>query len=286
MAKKNKDGILREQEHEYLRNYNPDKFERLSVAVDTVIFSVDTDLRNPNYRKLEKQKLTVLLVKRGSHPFWGYWSLPGGFVRADETLIQTAQRIIGSKTKLSNLYIEQLYTFSEPGRDPRMRVISCAYMALIDRSSFKFEETETLKWFELEVLAREGKLVLAAGDEHLEFGITKEERQNGLIASCQYASEPGAALAFDHADIILEALLRLRNKIEYTDLVFNLMPPEFSITQLQQIYEIILGHQLLAPAFRRKIAAKIEETGAYIKDKGHRPSRLFKYKCGSGRTMN
>lgn len=282
MTKKTRDKILQNQELEYLQNYNPDRFERPSVAVDTVIFSVDADLSNQNYRKLEKQKLTVLLVKRGSHPFWGYWSLPGGFVRPDETLAQTAQRVIGSKARMSNLYIEQLYTFSELGRDPRMRVISCAYMALIDRSAFVFEETESLKWFELEVLARDDKLVLVAGNEHLELGIKKEEQRNGLITSYKYSSQPGSAVAFDHGDIILEALMRLRNKIEYTDLVFNLMPPEFSITQLQQIYEIIFGRQLLAPAFRRKIAAKIEETGAYTKDKGHRPSRLFKYKPGSG----
>lgn len=284
MAKKTKDIILLSQEQQYLQNYNPDNFERPSVAVDTVIFSIDTDLSNQNYRKLEKQKLTVLLVKRGSHPYWGYWSLPGGFVRTDETLAQTAQRIIGSKARMSNLYIEQLYTFSELGRDPRMRVISCAYMALIDRSAFVFDETESLKWFELEVLTRDDKLILAAGNEHLELGIKKEEHRNGLMASYKYMSQPGSVLAFDHANIILEALLRLRNKIEYTDLVFNLMPPEFTITQVQQIYEIIFGKQLLAPAFRRKIASKIEETGAYTKDKGHRPSRLFRYKPGSGQS--
>lgn len=269
---------LLQEEREYLQSYDPNEFERPSVAVDTVIFSVDSELNNQNYRKLEKQKLTVLLVKRGSHPYWGCWSLPGGFVGPDETLAQTANRIINSKTRLSNLYIEQLYTFSQPGRDPRMRVISCAYMALIDRRAFEFKETEALKWFELEVSARDDKLTLIAEGERLEIDIKKEEQQNGLMTSYKYAARPGSALAFDHADIILEALLRLRNKIEYTDLAFNLMPPEFSITQLQQIYEIILGTQLLAPAFRRKIAAKIEETGEYIKDKGHRPSRLFKYK--------
>lgn len=277
MIKKAKKVILQE-EHEYLQNYDPGKFERPSVAVDTVIFSVDTDLNNQNYRKLEKQKLTVLLLKRASHPYWGCWSLPGGFVGPDETLAQTAQRIIDSKTRLSNLYFEQLYTFSEPGRDPRMRVISCAYMALIDRSAFEFKETESLKWFELEVLARGGKLTLTAGNEQLEIGIKTEEQRNGLINSYRNTALPGSALSFDHANIIMEAQLRLRNKIEYTDVAFNLMPPEFSITQLQQIYEIILGETLLAPAFRRKIAAKIEETGDYIKDKGHRPSRLFRYK--------
>lgn len=271
-----KKAVLQE-EHEYLQSYDPNKFERPSVAVDTVIFSVDTELNNQNYRKLEKQKLTVLLVKRDGHPYWGYWSLPGGFVGPNETLGQTAQRIIDSKTRLSNIYMEQLYTFSDPGRDPRMRVISCAYMALIDRSAFEFKETEALKWFELELSTQDDKLILNADNERLEVGITKEEQQNGLIAYRKFTALPDSALAFDHANIILEALMRLRNKIEYTDLVFNLMPPEFSITQLQQIYEIILGEQLLAPAFRRKIVAKIKETGDYIKDKGHRPSRLFKY---------
>ena len=280
MPKKVQDSALQE-EHAYLRNYDPNRFERPSVTVDTVIFSIDSELNNQNYRKLEKQKLTVLLVKRDRHPYWGCWSLPGGFAGPAETLTQTAHRIIASKTKLSNLYIEQLYTFSEPDRDPRMRVISCAYMALIDRSAFKFKEIDTLKWFELEVSPKDDKLTLIAENERLEVDIQKTAQRNGRLVSGKYTVLPGSVLAFDHAGIILEALLRLRNKIEYTDLVFNLMPPEFSITQLQQIYEIILGEPLLAAAFRRKIAAKIVETGDYTKDKGHRPSRLFKYGGGN-----
>lgn len=267
-------------ESEFIKQYDPTAYERFSLSVDTVIFSVDSANTTSNYRKLDEQKLTVLLVKRGEHPYLGCWSLPGGFVRIQETLDEAAARILKSKTGLSDLYIEQLFTFGNPNRDPRMRIISCAYLALIDRAKFKLQQENAsisaTEWFEIELTKT--ALRLSCSEESFDMPIEKTTEQRGKIMLEQYRIAGDSSFAFDHAGIILEGLLRLRGKIRYTDIVFNMMPERFSIADLQQVYEIILGKKLLAPAFRRTIASKIVETGEYTKDKGHRPSQLFVYR--------
>lgn len=266
-------------EKEFLRDYNPDMFHRLSLSVDAVIFSVDTELQTTNYRKLDEQKLTVLLVKRNEHPFLGKWSLPGGFVGIDESVDAAAMRITKNKTGLDDLYLEQLYTFGNPKRDPRMRIISCAYLSLLDRSKSAIKPSPLVAdsaWFEI-FASNDKELCLTYRDEKIVISFEKNEISNGKIKSTEYIASERNALAFDHANIILKGLLRLRDKIDSTDIVFNLMPDEFTLTQLQQIFEIILGQQLLTPAFRRKIAPKLSETGKYSQEKGHRPSQYFKY---------
>ncbi len=266
-------------EKEFLQSYNPNAFERLSLSVDAVIFSIDIESQKKNYRKLDDQRLTVLLVKRNEHPFIGKWSLPGGFVGIEETLDEAAIRIIKNKTGLDNLYMEQLYTYGNPNRDPRMRIISCSYLSLLDRSKFELSQSPLVTdsaWFEVETM--EHKLVLSHADERIEVAIEKKETRNGKIKSMEYKTVGGSKLAFDHGTLLLDGLMRIRHKIDYTDIAFNLLSEEFSITQLQQIYEIILGKKLLAPAFRRKISTKIQETGKYSQEKGHRPSQFFVYR--------
>ncbi len=266
-------------EKEFLQSYNPSAFERLSLSVDAVIFSIDTESQTKNYRKLDDQRLTVLLVKRNEHPFIGKWSLPGGFVGMQETLDEAAIRIIKNKTGLDDLYMEQLYTYGNPDRDPRMRIISCTYLSLVDRSKFELLQSPLVTesaWFEVET--KESKLILSRADERIEVAFEKKETRNGKIKSMEYKTVGSSELAFDHGTLLLDGLMRLRHKVDYTDIVFNLLPEEFSITQLQQIYEIILGQKLLAPAFRRKILPKIQETGKYSQEKGHRPSQFFVYR--------
>ncbi|MDR2736142.1 MAG: NUDIX domain-containing protein [Gracilibacteraceae bacterium] len=256
----------------FLRQYDPNAFERLAVSVDTVVFSIDSRIQTENYRKLDEQKLTVLLLKRNEHPCLGKWSLPGGFVGEKETLDQAALRVLRDKTGLDDVYIEQLYTFGHPQRDPRMRIISVAYLALIDRSQYQLKNPDSQKitdlaWYEIDFPKNTPTLRLKgeAAGEMLEVGNSPPPAL-------------GSPLAFDHGSLILEGLLRLRNKIDYTDIVFNLLPGKFTITHLQQIYEIIGGEKLLAPVFRRKIARKITPTGEYTQERGHRPSQLYVYK--------
>ena len=110
-------------EEEFLRHYNPNEFDRLSMTSDILIFSV-SDGKQENYRKLKEKYFSVLLVKRKDFPFKGKWCLPGGFIRMDETLEEAATRILAEETNLHDVFLEQLYTFSSVKRDPRMRVVS------------------------------------------------------------------------------------------------------------------------------------------------------------------
>jgi len=276
MQKKDINGLT---EQEFLDKYDPTMFERLSMSVDTVIFSIDTKLQTSNYRKLDDQKLTVLLVKRNEHPFLEHWSLPGGFIGVREAPAKAARRVLRNKTGLDDLYIETLGTYGEPDRDPRMRIISSTYLSLLDRDKFKLQASPYVAdsaWFEVEVTDHE--LVLCGEGQQLVIPYEKAAIRNGKIKTVEYQVTESNPLAFDHGKILLDGLMRLRHKIDDTDIVFNLLPEEFTITQLQQIYEIILGGKLLAPAFRRKIAPKLQETGRYVQEKGHRPSQYFMYK--------
>ena len=232
-----KDRAAGEGEKEFLNNYHPEKYACISITVDAIVFGVMKDTTD-NYRKLDKQSLKILLVKRENYPYKDCYSLPGGFVGEKETFEDTLQRVLTSKTGLADIYSEQLYTFGSVERDPRMRIVSCAYISLVDINQAKIEGAE---WFDIEDIRE-------------------------------------MELAFDHRMIIEEALKRLRGKINYTDIVFHMMPQEFTISELQEVYEIILGKKLLQAAFRRTISEKLEYTGKMTSNAGHRPSRIFRYK--------
>lgn len=223
-------------ERKFLNSYDPADYPPMAVAADAVVFGISKS-EAENYRKKSKQSLNVLLVRRREHPFKNMLALPGGFVLPSETIRETAERVLKEKTGLQKIYFEQLYTFSGIDRDPRMRVISCAHIALIDTEKARIDGAE---WVSLDKIK---------------------------------ASE----LAFDHAAIIAHALNRLRGKIEYTDIVFHMMPEKFTISELQEIYETVLEKKLLPAAFRRTIADKITETEEFTQNAGHRPSRLYKW---------
>lgn len=262
-------------EKEFLQQFTPEEKNRIIVAVDAVIFSVSAEAAL-NYRRTEDQKLEILLVKRTSHPFRDKWALPGGLVASEETFDESIRRMMRRKTDLGNIYLEQLYTFDRPDRDPRMRVISCAYLSLIDRSSYR---EEAGKWFSL--YQKNERLYLQSGRDKLSIKMKKTPVKNGRLRSDTYMAAE-SPLAFDHGAIILEGLFRLRNKLEYTDIAFNLAKDTFTLGELQRIYETILGTSLMAADFRRRIQNKIENTGEYSRGRGHRPSRLFRYKGGRG----
>lgn len=217
-----------------LQGFTPEMTQRPAVTVDVVIFSLFND------------DLHVLLVKRRSPPFQGKWAIPGGFVRLDESLAEAATRKLAEETGVTEVYTEQLFTFGELERDPRMRVITVAYFALvpfvaIEPAPGEFEEATG--WFSLNKLPE---------------------------------------LAFDHARILAYALERLRYKLEYTAVGFQLLPDEFTLTQLQRAYEIVLDDPLDKRNFRRKILAAdvIEEIGQYAKGDG-RPAMLYRYRADS-----
>lgn len=202
----------------------------MQVTVDIVIFTIQSG------------ELKVLLVKRGIPPFQGSYAIPGGFVQAEESLDAAALRELKEETGVNDVYLEQLYSFGDPGRDPRGRVVTVAYFALIaaDRSP------------------------LAAGSDAADAAWWPIERL--------------PELAFDHRQILDYALERLRNKLEYTTVGFQLLPPKFTLSELQQVYEAILGKRLDKRNFRRKLALlKILRPTREYRRSGRRPARLYEF---------
>lgn len=271
------DGKIYNSEEEFLKDYDSSIFEKLSLTTDILIFSVSSQ-KHDNYRKLSKKSFSVLLVKRDNYPFKDKWCLPGGFVGIDESIDDAAKRILVNETNLHDIYIEQLYTFGDVHRDPRMRIISTAYMALIDKNQLSEEITKKASWFDLIFLEDEHKIHIT-----LDNGITninlviKKELRDKTTDRYDYIVEKNDGLAFDHAIVIASGISRLKNKVEYTDIVFNMMPKYFTLGELQQVYEVILGKKLLDPAFRRIIANKVKKTTKVQTGGGHRPSALFTY---------
>jgi 8-oxo-dGTP diphosphatase len=201
----------------------------MKVAVDTVIFTIQSG------------ELNVLLVKRKIPPFVGQRAIPGGFVLDDEDLDQAALRELKEETGVADVYLEQLYSFGDPRRDPRGRIISVSYFALI------------------------------SADRTLQAGTDASE-----AAWWPMAKLP--SLAFDHAEILNYALERLRNKLEYTTVGFQLLPEKFTLTELQTVYEAILDKQLDKRNFRRKMALlKILKPLKEYQRAGRRPAQLFRF---------
>ena len=271
------DGKIYNSEEEFLKDYDSSIFEKLSLTADILIFSVSSQ-KQDNYRKLSKKNFSVLLVKRDNYPFKDKWCLPGGFVGINESIDDAAKRILANETNLHDIYIEQLYTFGQVDRDPRMRIISTAYMALIDKNQLTENITKKASWFDITFLEDEDKIhiTLDNGTTVLPVVIKKVLRDK-TTDRYDYEIEKNDGLAFDHARVIASGVSRLKNKIEYTDIVFNMMPEYFTLGELQQVYEVILGKKLLDPAFRRIIANKVVKTDKIKTGGGHRPSVLFKY---------
>lgn len=270
--------MMYKSEEEFLKNYNKNDFDLLSVTTDILVLSISNE-ENENYRKTTKKHMSVLLVKRDNYPFKDKWCLPGGFVGIDEDLEDSPKRILKKETNLENIYLEQLYTFGSVKRDPRMRVLSTSYMALVDKNLLNNNLAPNASWFNIKYFADNDSVLvlLDNGNEQLKFKLKKVLREK-TSDSYSYIIEENNDVAFDHALIIYTGIERLKNKISYTDIAFNLMPEYFTLGDLQQVYEVILNKELLDPAFRRIIANKVVKTDKVKKGEGHRPSVLFKYK--------
>ncbi len=266
-------------EEEFLKSYNPDDYDRLSLTTDILLFSVSSKPEE-NYRKLSKKYFSILLVKRETYPYKDKWCLPGGFVLIDEDLEAAPKRILAKETNLHNIYMEQLYTFGDVYRDPRMRIISTAYMALVDKNQLTETITPNSSWFDVTVMEDNNRLDIILDNDnnvhmHIKYERVLEDATTGRYSFKVIHNDD---LAFDNALVILTGIERLKNKIEYTDIVFNMMPKYFTLGELQQVYEVILGKKLLDPAFRRIISNKVIKTDKVKKGEGHRPSALFMYK--------
>lgn len=254
------------------------KYANLALSTDMLIFSVSKG-NAKTCRNLSEKYFSILLVKRTTEPFKDKWCLPGGFVEKNETLDMAADRILAKETNLHNIYKEQLYTFGEINRDPRMRVISTSYMALIDKEQLKENLSDNASWFNIHVQEKENivNVLLENEEEKIEYKV-KKELVNKTTNQYKYEILENEKIGFDHTKIIVTGISRMKNKVQDTDIIFNMMPEYFTLGELQQIYEVILDKKLLDPAFRRIIADKVEKTDKLVKTGGHRPSVLYKYK--------
>ena len=213
-------------------NTNYSEYDQPSVTVDLVIFTVS------------EEKLKALLVKRANEPFAGMWSIPGGFLKTGESLDDAAIRVMQEKTGVKEIYLEQLYTFGRPGRDPRARVITVTYFALIPWQNLAQPES--------------GKVTDLAW----------------------YPADQLPELAFDHQEILVYAINRLRAKASYSNIVYGLLPIQFRLSDLQRVYESIINKSLDKRNFRKRMLATglLQETGKKEIIGAHRPAMLYCFK--------
>ena len=209
--------------------------EKPSVTVDIIVFTIQDD------------DLKILLVKRGIEPFKGKWAIPGGFVKISESLEDAAKRELEEETSVKDVYLEQLYSFGDPKRDPRGRVITVAYMALINSNKILLAsstDTSDAQWFSVKKLPE---------------------------------------LAFDHKKIFEYALKRLKWKFEYTTVAFSLLPERFTISQIQKIYEIVFDREFDKRNFAKKLLSlEILKEQGINKNVSHRPPMQYSLKADIG----
>jgi len=252
---------------------------KIDYTSDLLILGIDSRVSG-NVRSLPKKYFSILLVKRNKEPFNNKWCLPGGYVNSNETSKEAAIRILEKETSLKNVYMQQVGVYDSVDRDPRGRTVSSSYMALIDRSILNQDLSNDAAWFDIEIVEKDDVInVKLINEDIIDYDVKKitiDKKTNEY----EYEVISNNDLAFDHAEIIIKGIMDLRNKVNNTDIVFNLMPEEFTIGELKQVYSLLLGKELVNSAFRRVIAPKIVETGKMISTGGHRPSMLCKYKEG------
>lgn len=278
-------------EAEFLENYDISNFDRPSVTVDILLLTI-LDEKTSNYRKLPEKKLKVLLIKRNEHPYIEKWALPGGFVLMNESLKETAYRELKEETNVSSAYLEQLYTYGDVNRDPRGRIISTSFMSLIKSEDLKLmagTDTNDVKWFSVESKVLKNEFINNIQSKTIEMTLYNKDviLKSKIKVTYKLVGKhleeiveviKNDDLAFDHIKIIQYGLERLKNKAEYSGIVFNLMDETFTLSELQKSYEVILDRKLLKSNFRRKVSKMVTETNKETIDKsGHRPAKLFAY---------
>lgn len=222
-------------EKDFLASYNPDKYQKPSVTADILVFTMSDTF-----------ELELLLIKRGEHPFKGKWAIPGGFVGIQESVEEAAKRELLEETGLAQGYLEQLYTFSAVDRDPRMRIISVAHLALLPRRMLNYHAGDDAADAKLFTISIENwELILKAED-----GTRIYEHD----------------LAFDHKDIIRMGLKRLAGKLDYTDIAFELLQDKqcFTIFELKQIYDAVKGTRSDTGNFRRTFKSRYLDQGLAV----------------------
>lgn len=274
---------MKTDEEEFLKSYNQNNYERPSVATDMVVFTI-VNKETADYRKLADKDFSVMLIRRGKHPYKHDWALPGGFVRNGENVEETAYRELNEETGVKDISLSQLHVFSDPERDPRGWIISSSFMALANSDKFNLKSGDDAidaRWFSIkfeadnsnELTRKKYNLELTCDDIVLSAVIEKNTTYKRKI---EYNIIEVKGIAFDHAKIIAFAILHLRNNLNSSMLAFELLPEYFTLTELQTVYETILDQKLLKANFRRKISDYVIETDMIVEGAGHRPAKQYK----------
>ncbi|WP_298529511.1 NUDIX domain-containing protein [uncultured Ruminococcus sp.] len=269
-----------DSEKEFLANYNIKEYERPSLTTDVAAFIVSTEDSNSD-RRAPENKLRLLLIKRGGHPFKGMWALPGGFLQSGETIEECALRETFEETNVMPSALVPVGTFSKPGRDPRGWIISNAFVSIITEEAVKqvgMDDASDAQWFSVSFDRDDDevyRLTLEYGETVLE-ALLSEERSD--LGRTDFRIIDSGGLAFDHASIIAKALTVLRKEAKNYDTIFNFLPEKFTLTALQKVQETIMNISVLPGNFRRMVSSYVEETGEYVKGARHRPAMLYKRK--------
>ncbi|HAE16949.1 MAG: NUDIX hydrolase [Solobacterium sp.] len=279
MEKVNAQGLT---EKEFLEQYDDSAFRHPSNTVDMVLMTVS------------EGQLKLLLIRRGNHPWIHQWALPGGFVEFDEDLDDAVLRELKEETAIDEeFYFTQLYTFGSADRDPRTRVISTMYLALTDESNIRRskagDDAAETGWFTVKrtVVSQDdghqtSVLTLDKDDVHIAYEITDKANRNYVKTTSRLLEESSEALAADHIKAVNMAVDLLRNRAASTGILFNLLPEEMTLRQIQDAYEAVVGHKTDTGNFRRDIKRMLVNTGRTRKSAGkqaalYRFNPMFRY---------
>jgi len=298
---------MNQAKKEFLKEYDDSHYKKPSNTVDMAIFTAIDGEVEKNSRNHSDKILQILLIKRkgdplvldDKDPYRGKWAMPGGFVDYYEDLDAAAARELKEETNVDNVYMEQLYTCGKVYRDLRRRVISTSYMALVDSSKLNIkagDDADDACWFtvsakmvqEVKTHTEDGfirkrvyELILANGEVEIKDIIISTKIVKGNVAETELDFEENqSGLAFDHAMTIFYALERLKNKVEYTDIAFSLVPELFTLTELKKLYEVLTRKKIYDKNFRDKMEKQkkmVIETDEWSEGKRYRRAKLFRF---------
>ncbi|MBO4421930.1 MAG: NUDIX hydrolase [Clostridia bacterium] len=262
----------------FLASYDISKYERPSLTADVASFMIRSHTSG-NYRLDSDKSLAVLLIRRANPPYRDCWALPGGFLEPGETVEQCAVRELREETDIDPVSIMPVRIFSTPGRDPRGWIISCLFASVMSEAEVRQksgDDAADARWFDVCMTEDNGKCSLELTDGEITLAARLAERESRFGITV-YDIEDGGTLAFDHAAMIASALSALRGSGSL-DKVFDFLPGDFTLSQLQRVYEAVMNVSLQPANFRRKIQKYVEKTENHTQGKGHRPAMLYKRK--------
>ncbi|QUH21936.1 NUDIX hydrolase [Alkaliphilus sp. B6464] len=285
-------------EQEFIDTYDAGKYNdnKPSVTSDVLIFTVQSQDNAKDFNNLNDKKLKILMVQRGDFPDINKWALPGGFIEKGETSLQAAERELQEETGIEEVYLEQLYTWDNIGRDIRDRVISISHIALVDSTELEIKagsDAKDARWFGVDKkITRIDKQITENGyikHKYIDLCLINEDikikgevretitvKGRARKVKLEVLNKKNSQIAFDHAMMIYYGLQRLKNKVEYTDIAFNLLPELFTIAEAHKIFELTTGIEYTNQNFRKRFDHMMIETNETSKKYSPRPAKLYK----------